>query len=304
MKNLTTLLRLLGDESRLRILALIYRMPLNVSELTSILGLAQSGVSRHLSSLKQIGLVKEKKEGVWTYYELVKIEDTESSLQLVHQYLQEQLEELTDDYGDQVRLNEIVRQREDQGPGLNERLLEPGQSWFTWSRALGSLAQIETIVDLGCGDGTLTQEMVRFGKHVIGIDHKEELLYLAKEATLHSGGQNIQWLRSNIENIALASECADLVFCSQSLHHLPSPEKGIREAVRILKPNGDLLITELKSHQETWVQEKLGHQWLGFKEEYLQKIAIAAGLKNVQVELTPHQRGDVFKVLLVQGRKA
>ena len=70
MLELANALKLLGDETRLRILRLIAREPLNVSEITSILGLAQSGISRHLSLLRNAGLVSERREGVWTYYQV------------------------------------------------------------------------------------------------------------------------------------------------------------------------------------------------------------------------------------------
>ena len=70
MSDIAQALRLLGDETRLRILILISQTPLNVSELTEILGMAQSGISRHLSQLKKMKMIQEHKEGIWTYYQL------------------------------------------------------------------------------------------------------------------------------------------------------------------------------------------------------------------------------------------
>src|SRR4030095_14541923 len=64
------LFRLLGDEARLRILRLLDAERLNVGELTSILGIAQSGVSRHLGLLKDAGLVEERREGGFTFFRL------------------------------------------------------------------------------------------------------------------------------------------------------------------------------------------------------------------------------------------
>jgi len=64
------LFRLLGDEARLRILRLLDAERLNVSELTSILGIAQSGVSRHLGLLKEAGLVDERRDGGYTFFRL------------------------------------------------------------------------------------------------------------------------------------------------------------------------------------------------------------------------------------------
>ena len=72
MSSIAQVLRLLGDETRLRILILVSQTPLNVSELTTILGMAQSGISRHLSHLRKMKLLKERKEGIWTYINLHK----------------------------------------------------------------------------------------------------------------------------------------------------------------------------------------------------------------------------------------
>src|SRR4051812_43018276 len=64
------LFRLLGDEVRLRLLRVLSFEQLNVTELTGILGLAQSGVSRHLGLLKDAGLVAESRTGGFTYYRI------------------------------------------------------------------------------------------------------------------------------------------------------------------------------------------------------------------------------------------
>ena len=63
------LLRLLGDDARLRLLRVLQAERLNVSELTGILGIAQSGVSRHLGLLKEAGLAVEQREGGFTYFQ-------------------------------------------------------------------------------------------------------------------------------------------------------------------------------------------------------------------------------------------
>src|SRR6476660_2590989 len=70
MRQASALYRLLGDEARLRLLRVLSRERLNVTELTGVLGLAQSGVSRHLGLLKDAGLVQEEKDGGYSYYRL------------------------------------------------------------------------------------------------------------------------------------------------------------------------------------------------------------------------------------------
>lgn len=68
MRDASALHRLLGDEARLRLLRVLARERLNVTELTKILGLAQSGVSRHLGLLKDAGLVVEERAGGYSFY--------------------------------------------------------------------------------------------------------------------------------------------------------------------------------------------------------------------------------------------
>src|ERR1700730_19375050 len=70
MKAASALYRLLGGEARLRLLRVLSRERLNVTELTGVLGLAQSGVSRHLGLLKEAGLVQEERDGGFSYYRL------------------------------------------------------------------------------------------------------------------------------------------------------------------------------------------------------------------------------------------
>ena len=70
MPDVPALFRLLGDDVRLRLLRVLHAERLNVSELTGVLGLAQSGVSRHLGLLKDAELVEEDKDGGFTYYRL------------------------------------------------------------------------------------------------------------------------------------------------------------------------------------------------------------------------------------------
>src|SRR5262245_62530596 len=70
MRQASAVYRLLGDEARLRLLRVLGKERLNVTELTGILGLAQSGVSRHLGLLKEAGFVVEEKDAGFTYYRL------------------------------------------------------------------------------------------------------------------------------------------------------------------------------------------------------------------------------------------
>jgi len=176
MKEASALYRLLGDEARLRLLRVLDKDRFNVKELTGILGLAQSGVSRHLGLLKEAELVIEERDGAYSFYRLSPAikDDGKSPLWPL---LQAQFEESASApavKADDSRLQEVLRMRRENfehlGPDTRDgRQLVPGRSWAAWSRALGMLIPPYDVADLGCGEGYLTVETARWARHV--IDH-------------------------------------------------------------------------------------------------------------------------------------
>ena len=104
--------------------------------------------------------------------------------------------------------------------------------------------------------------------------------------------KNVSFLVEDASNLSLSSESLDVVFFSQSLHHLENPQKGLHEAARILRPGGQVLVMELASHQEEWVLEKLGHKWLGFEKKFLIDCMQNAGLKNLFSEVRVYMTGE------------
>jgi ArsR family transcriptional regulator len=76
------LFRALGDETRLRIVALLSHGELCVCHLEEALGLPQSNVSRHLAVLRAAGIVRDRREGSWVYYRLLDQEHPDCERQL------------------------------------------------------------------------------------------------------------------------------------------------------------------------------------------------------------------------------
>jgi len=321
MLDLANALKLLGDDTRLRILRLVAREPLNVSEVTSILGLAQSGISRHLSLLKQHGLVEERREGVWSYYQIaptLKLGESvaqagsggepgngapDSELLAAWQFVKDRIGLAKDSDHDLARLAEVLRSRENFGGGLNEKLLEPGQSWFAWSRVLQFLLPPVDAIDLGCGDGTITIEISRFARRVVGVDVNPRALLAARKRAEREHRDNVVFKEDRIEALAEPDGSFDLADFSQSLHHMEHPAEGIRQAARVLRKGGRLLLVDLAPHRESWVVSKLGHVHLGFGSEALQAMLTGAGLKQIVLEEVHQRRGEVFRVLVATAVK-
>ena len=317
MQELANALKLLGDDTRLRILRLLAREPLNVSEVTSILGLAQSGISRHLSLLRKAGLVEEQREGVWTYYRIPthfgwrssrpsatqEISLAESALDSTWSYVRERLNEAEDPFGDLPRLTEVLRQRENYGGGLIEKLLEPGQSWFAWSRALHFMLPRIDAIDLGCGDGTITVEIGRFANRVVGIDANPAAIAAAGKRLEREHLENVEFRVGMIEDLKDPRDSYDLAIFSQSLHHMDDPAMGIQVAARLLRPGGRLLVVDLAPHNQEWVREKLGHRHLGFAPDALTAMFREAGLGQTALEAVMQRRGEAFRVMIASGIK-
>jgi ArsR family transcriptional regulator len=334
-----SLFRLLGDEARLRILRLLDAERLNVTELTAILGIAQSGVSRHLGLLKDAGLVEERRDAGFTFFRLApvltaasegpgaqrggereaappSVVKNDTGFGPVWPLLRSQFDATAataEGRADAARLEEVRRVRkenfDDHGADGERGQIVPGRSWAAWARALGHLLPPLVIADLGCGDGYLTVEASRFAKKVIAVDRTEAALARARAMAkrlarrrLGAGG-NIEWRRGELEKLPLKDASVDVALLSQALHHAASPQKALAEAARIVKPGGRVLLLELRGHQEQWVRERLGDKWLGFDDDELKRLLEDAGLTGVKVTVGARRARDPFTVLIASGTK-
>lgn len=294
MEALSDSFRALGDPTRLRILRLVASASLNVSELVSLIGVAQSSVSHHLAKLRSLGLIKEERQAGFTFYSLG-VDATDGRWPLI-----ELAREASDAEGDRSRLEDLLRQRTDR-QALNERLLEPGQSWFLWAGALASLLPPLDVVDFGCGTGVLSASIARWARKVWAIDQNAEALAQARERAETEGLRNITFLREDLHRLSLPEGKKDLVVISQSLHHVDSPPEVLAEASRILKPGGRIVLLELMPHNEKWVVERLGHKHLGFEPDVLKKQLSSAGFRELTFEAHARDGGSPFRVFLLTG---
>lgn len=306
------LFRLLGDDARLRILRLLAAERLNVSELTGILGLAQSGVSRHLGMLKDAGLIAEQREGIYTWYRLARpLQDADNGFGPLWPLLQAQFEQTAatpDGRADAARLEEVRRLRKENfeqhsGPDARERQLVPGRSWAAWARALGHLLPAWRVADLGCGDGYLTIEASRWASRVVAIDRSRPVLERARALARRRGVRNITWRQGEIERVPLRDGSVDLAILSQALHHAVEPAAAVAEAARIVAPGGRVLVLDLREHDQEWVTERLGDRWRGFADATLARLLKQGGLSDVNVTVGARRAGDPFTVLVASGVK-
>ena len=309
MKQASALYRLLGDEARLRLLRVLSGERLNVTELTGVLGLAQSGVSRHLGLLKEAGLVVEERDGGFSYYRAAAPAGAGAPLAAI---LQTQFEASASDpavRADEARLQEVLRLRKENfdahaGPDTRDaRQLVPGRSWAAWSRALGLLMPRVKVADLGCGEGYLTIEAARWASRVIAVDRSEVVLTRAKALAQRRRVSNVIWKKGELEHLPMKDASVDIAMLSQALHHAHAPARAVAEAARVTTPGGRVLLLDLRAHDEEWVRSKLGDRRLGFADEELRRMLTASGLTDVKVGVGARKAGDPFTVLVAAGVK-
>jgi SAM-dependent methyltransferase/biotin operon repressor len=303
------LYKLLGDDVRLRLLRVLAGKHgrLNVSELTAVLGIAQSGVSRHLRLLKEAGLVVEERGGGFSFYRLAPAL-LDGGFAGLWPALQAQFAEAAQTAavrGDDSRLQEVMRLRKEnfEVHGTDRGQLVPGRSWAAWSRALGMLLPAVDVADIACGEGYLSVESAQWARRVIGIDRSPDVLKRAKALAERRGVKNITWKRGDMEKLPLEDASVDVALLSQALHHAANPARAVAEAARILRPGGRVLALDLRQHDQEWVRDRVGDRWLGFADADLERFLLGAGLRHVKVRVGSRSPGDPFTVLLASGIK-
>ena len=306
MQRASALFRLLGDATRLRLLRVLAEDRFNVTELTSILDAAQSGVSRHLGLLKDAGLVVEEREAGFVYYRL-NDEARQNGQGPLWSLLDTQFAASADDRAvrqDEARLQEVLRMRKENFDSHGDtRQLVPGRSWAAWARALGHLLPPLDVADIGCGEGYLTLEAARWARSVVGIDRSESVLARASELAERRQVTNVQWKKGDLAWLPLDDASVDVAVLSQTLHHASDPQRAVAEAARILRPGGRVLVLDLREHDQAWVRTRFGDRHLGFSYAQLETLLGTAGLSDVRIQVGARKTGDPFAVLVASGRK-
>jgi ArsR family transcriptional regulator len=266
-------------------LLIIERHELTVGELCAVLQLPQSTVSRHLRILADDGWVTSRAEGTSRQYRMIQLDPAARRLWEV---VREEIERGSQAGHDAARLRGVLAERR-----LQSREFFAGSA-AEWDRvrdelfgtraelgALPALLDPEwSVGDLGCGTGQLTAALAPFVARVVGIDESPTMLASARRRVQGTG--NVDLHEGSLEALPLADRSLDAAVLSLVLHHAVEPVDVLREAARVLRPGGRLLVIDMVPHERDEYRAQMGHVWLGFGEGELRASLGEAGFEHVR----------------------
>ena len=301
--TLPATLKLLSDATRLRLLGLLSQEELAVQELMAITGLPQSRISNHLSLLKRAGLVRDRREGSWSFHSLVP-PTAESALtpELFDAVLRPFLAQ-PQGQSDAQALERVREQRRERSrsahDALAERWVELGQELQGGSLRAEAFAALAPrglcVADLGCGAGFLTGYLATRAARVIAIDHAERLLDAARQRVA-SG--NVEFRAGDVERLPLHDAEVDAAFANLVWHHVADVDRAAREVFRVLRPQGVAVVTDLLPHDQDWMRERMGDLRLGLRPDAVTGALARAGFVDIGVEPV----ADRYRVADPSGR--
>jgi SAM-dependent methyltransferase/biotin operon repressor len=303
------LIKLLSDATRLRLLSLLREEPLSVVELQEVMDMGQSRISSHLALLKQAGLVGDRREGKKSFYSSIPPQDP--GLLGIYRAALEAAAQQAEFREDAESLDRVLSRRRAESEAYFQMVAGklgknycPGRSWEAIGHFLLLLTPNIEIVDLGAGEGVLSQLLARQAKSVVCIDNSPAMVKVGTELAKEHGFENLTYKLGDIEQVPLPDNSVDLALLSQALHHARRPEDAIAEAWRILRPGGRLAVLDLNQHSFEKAREIYADRWLGFPPNRLYHWIKAAGFEAVTVDPVAREEAEpYFETLLATGIK-
>lgn len=279
----------LADATRCRMLLLLDQHDLTVGELCSVTQLPQSTVSRHLKTLLDAGWVSSRREGTSRIYCAATTGDTKRLWSLVR----EQVSESPAAGQDVRRLRGVLAARRTRS---QEFFASTAGQWdlmrgdlfgqrFQMHALLGLLDERWTVGDLGCGTGAVSAALAPHVKRVVAVDASGEMLSAARRRLKEFA--HVEVRHADLEALPVDDGALDAAVMLLVLHHVTEPADALAEAARCLKPGGRLVIADMLPHDREDYRRQMGHVWLGFSEEQIERSCRSAGFARVRVTPIP-----------------
>jgi ubiquinone/menaquinone biosynthesis C-methylase UbiE/DNA-binding transcriptional ArsR family regulator len=275
---------LLGDESRLRLCALLRERELCVSDLVQVTGISQSRVSTHLGRLREAGIVRDRRQGAQSFYTLAA-----ATLPEAVQALLEEATLASDPTleGDRKRLAELEAERRG-GAGASladdlERYYSPGRTWRSLTAGLAALLSLGDVLDVGSGDGAAAAMIAPYCRSLACVDVNARMIEAARDRLARHSHVTVDV--ADAHDLPFSAASFDTVLVFHTLTYTERPLRALEECARVLRPGGRLALLCLDEHQQAELTAPYGELHHGFSKRTLEALLTQAGLEVIAAEI-------------------
>lgn len=275
-------LQTMADPTRVRLLRLLDREELSVSELCTILQLPQSTVSRHLKLLSGEGWVASRRDGNNHLYRVDQASWNDSK-QSLWSWVHQQAAETSTSQLDDRRLDQVLAERPqsddffssaaDQWDAMRVELFGPRVDASALAAAMSPGA---VVGELGCGSAPLARLVSPFVGKVIAVDNSPAMISAAERQL--KGCDNVSLRLASLDALPIEDNELDAAWLVLVLPYFAQPVSILREAARVLKPNAPLVIVDMSPHDRELYRQQMGHVRLGLAREQLEIWCKESGL--------------------------
>jgi ArsR family transcriptional regulator len=301
------ILRLFADPTRVRLAHLLDGNELSVAEITQISDLPQSRVSTHLGKLREAGVLRDRRQGASTYYA---INDTAmpEPVRRVWSLMAESRDEPVV-RGDRLRCQEVLRARHkakswpESVAGQMDRHYSPGRTWEATLFGLLGFIRLGDVLDAGSGDGAIAELLAPSCQSLTCLDISPRVLQAARRRL--AGQRNVAFAPGDVHALPFPDRRFDQVLLLHVLTYAKDPALALREAGRVLRPGGELVVSTLARHDHAEVTAGYGHVNAGFSPRALSAwLGREAGLEVQRCEVTSREkRSPHFSVVTAFAKK-
>ena len=295
---------LLGDESRLRLCALLRDRELCVTDIVRVTGIAQSRVSTHLGRLREAGYVRDRRQGAQTFYAL--------SAHALPAAARALLDEATGGgdptlASDRDRLAELDAERRGDLPGSVvvddiERDYSPGRTWHSLAVGMAALLRLGDVLDAGSGDGAAASAFAPYCRSLTCIDTNTRMIESARERLRKH--KHVRTQVADVHALPFAEASFDTVLMFHTLTYAEDPARALEQCARVLRPGGRLVLLCLDQHSQSEVTARYGERHPGFPPRAVRALLRRAGLDVVSAEVACREaKKPHLQVVLAIGDK-
>lgn len=276
-------LNLLGDESRIRLCALLRERELCVTDLVRVTGISQSRVSTHLGRLREAGFVRDRRQGQQSFYGLALDSLPETARAVLDEAVRSSDPTLD---GDQRRLAELEAERRGAAPEFAddfERYYSPGRTWQSLSVGLAALLALGDVLDVGSGDGAAASALAPYCRSLTCVDTNTRMIEAARER-LHKL-KHVSARVADVHDLPFAAASFDAVLMFHTLTYAERPAQALAECARVLRPRGRVVVLCLDEHRQPEVTAPYGERHPGFSPAGVKELLTRAGLSVRTAEI-------------------